>query len=428
MGRHPFAARYLGLGEMPIEKAIAECRFAYSRDGTRTKMSPPPYTLPLGAATPAIAEYFERAFHPDGRRGGRPTPEDWVRTLEALKASLSDCPTVPWHQYPPGVRTCPWCEIERASGAKLYGGALRAASAPIADLEALWARYLKIADPAPRPLPREEDWNSTGRSREIRAPMAARSCSCNGHRKLRRRRRGRDRQHGCSLGAACRRRLLTRRVRPTPIKRAELEAALARAEAAWHSVVEDWRTKTAAVDFASERRIILGLKAQLDALSVERAARLQTLAKPVAEAEQRLTYLAQFRIEDAALFNIGAARIAVLRSWGVETAAEIGEEKVGSIPGFGRNLTERLVNWREGFEQRFHFEPGAITDPRDVQLIDRELAARRTRYKELRPAILALEKRINDTGDEMHAVWQRLEAAFGYLMLAKYNVASAARR
>ena len=38
--------------------------------------------------------------------------------------------------------------------------------------------------------------------------------------------------------------------------------------------------------------------------------------------------------------------------------------------------------------------------------------------KELRPEILALEKRINDTGDEMHAVWQRLEAAFGDLMLA----------
>ena len=158
MGRHPFAGRYLGLGEMPIEKAIAECRFAYSRDGTRTKMSPPPFTLPLGAATPAIAEYFERAFHPDGRRGGRPTPEDWMRTLEALKVSLADCASVAWHQYPPSVRACPWCEIERASGAKLYGGVARISSAPIADLEALWARYLKIADPALRPLPREEDW------------------------------------------------------------------------------------------------------------------------------------------------------------------------------------------------------------------------------------------------------------------------------
>ena len=171
--------------------------------------------------------------------------------------------------------------------------------------------------------------------------------------------------------------LLTRRLRPAPGKLAELAAVLARAEIAWHSVVEEWRPKTAAVEFASERRVILGLKVKLDALSVERAARLQALAKPVSESEQRLTYLAQFRIEDAGLFNIGAARIAVLRSWGVETAAEIDEEKVGSIPGFGRNLTERLLNWREGLEQRFYFEPAAITDPRDVQQIDRELAALR---------------------------------------------------
>ena len=84
----------------------------------------------------------------------------------------------------------------------------------------------------------------------------------------------------------------------------ELAAALARAEATWHSLVEEWGTKTtAAVEFEGERRVILGLKAQLDALSVERAARLQALAKPVSEAEQRLTYLAQFRIEDAVIFT-----------------------------------------------------------------------------------------------------------------------------
>jgi DNA-binding helix-hairpin-helix protein with protein kinase domain len=174
--------------------------------------------------------------------------------------------------------------------------------------------------------------------------------------------------------------------------------------------------------FRERAAVILGFKAQLDALSVERAARLQALAKPVSEAEQRLTYLEQFRIEDAGLFNIGAARIAVLRSWGVETAAEIDEEKVGSIPGFGRSLTERLVNWREGLEQRFHFEPAAIADPRDVQRIDRELAARRTRYvKELRRAIFALEKRINDIGDERRDLWQRVEAAFHERMLARHT-------
>jgi hypothetical protein len=48
--------------------------------------------------------------------------------------------------------------------------------------------------------------------------------------------------------------LLTRKRRPTPEKHTELAAALARAETAWHSVVEEWRTNATAVDFASERR------------------------------------------------------------------------------------------------------------------------------------------------------------------------------
>ena len=79
MGRHPFAGRFLGAGEMPIEKAIAECRFAYSRDARRTKMAPPPFTPPLAVAGPATTELFERAFHPMVASGGRPTAEDWVK-------------------------------------------------------------------------------------------------------------------------------------------------------------------------------------------------------------------------------------------------------------------------------------------------------------------------------------------------------------
>ena len=109
MGRHPFAGRYLGKGEMPIEKAIAESRFAYSADTRRTRMPPPPLTLPLAGAGPATAELFERAFHPNSRTGGRPTPEDWIRVLDALKDSLSVCSSVPWHQYSSTLTECPWC-------------------------------------------------------------------------------------------------------------------------------------------------------------------------------------------------------------------------------------------------------------------------------------------------------------------------------
>jgi DNA-binding helix-hairpin-helix protein with protein kinase domain len=45
MGRHPFAGRFLGQGDMPMERAIAEYRFAYSArraNGTPTQRSDAP--------------------------------------------------------------------------------------------------------------------------------------------------------------------------------------------------------------------------------------------------------------------------------------------------------------------------------------------------------------------------------------------------
>ena len=62
MGRHPFAGRYLGEGDMPIEQAIKEHRFAYGRDHDFAAMEQPPGTPPLDIVSPPVAELFERAF------------------------------------------------------------------------------------------------------------------------------------------------------------------------------------------------------------------------------------------------------------------------------------------------------------------------------------------------------------------------------
>ena len=126
-----------------------------------------------------------------------------------------------------------------------------------------------------------------------------------------------------------------------------------------------------------KRQAIEGLKASLDALMQERKKRIKALERVVTEAEQRARYLGQFRIEAAGLYNMGAARSAVLRSWGIETAAEIDEAKIAEVPGFGRNLTDRLVNWRDGLERKFLFEPAAVADPLEVRKVDREIAVQR---------------------------------------------------
>ena len=82
MGRHPFARRFLGKGGMPIERALAECRFAYSAEARRTAMTAPPFAPPMQVVGRDVTELFERAFHPDGRSGGRPSPEQWIDALD----------------------------------------------------------------------------------------------------------------------------------------------------------------------------------------------------------------------------------------------------------------------------------------------------------------------------------------------------------
>src|SRR5437763_1550585 len=105
MGRHPFAGRYTG-GEMPIEKAIGEFRFAYSE--TRSVgMQPPPAVPSLRSFPPWIGAAFEGEFGPDGV-SERPTPKAWVALLSELERSLRVCGLNRVHYHPQAASECPW--------------------------------------------------------------------------------------------------------------------------------------------------------------------------------------------------------------------------------------------------------------------------------------------------------------------------------
>lgn len=85
MGRHPFAGRYSGAGDMPIEKAITEFRFAYGRNRARLGMERPPGTPPLEAFGTSLAGLFEQAFSANGTAISRPDAKAWVTELGELK-------------------------------------------------------------------------------------------------------------------------------------------------------------------------------------------------------------------------------------------------------------------------------------------------------------------------------------------------------
>jgi DNA-binding helix-hairpin-helix protein with protein kinase domain len=97
MGRHPFVGGYLGGGDMPMERAIAECRFTYSSDRGRTRMEAPPHVPSLEDIPPELANAFETAFSPKSLNGGRPTAADWCRLLKGAEAQIVRCQSSPSH-------------------------------------------------------------------------------------------------------------------------------------------------------------------------------------------------------------------------------------------------------------------------------------------------------------------------------------------
>ena len=121
VGRHPFAGRFRGQGDLSIERAIAERRFAFSRDRATTLVDPPPSSLALDDMPPALGDLFEAAFCGSQASGkARPTPAQWVEQLDALMRQRQICSFDELHVHYDKLKKCPWCRIEDEGGPSFF--------------------------------------------------------------------------------------------------------------------------------------------------------------------------------------------------------------------------------------------------------------------------------------------------------------------
>jgi DNA-binding helix-hairpin-helix protein with protein kinase domain len=116
LGRHPYSGQYLGAGEMPLERAIRESRFAYGVDSEARKMRQPPGTLALDSMPSLIVRLFRRAFLSTDRPGAR----EWVERLDELAKALKKCGQHSGHYYYRELSDCPWCGIESHARVRLF--------------------------------------------------------------------------------------------------------------------------------------------------------------------------------------------------------------------------------------------------------------------------------------------------------------------
>ncbi len=371
MGRHPYAGRYNG-PDISMGDAIAQNRFAFSltREAA-TQTTPPPGSLTLEMFPDVISRAFEKAFGLSPR--ARPTALDWIHALNSLEGSLNHCSKVKTHYYPSNTGSCAWCKLTRNSGFDMFPD-LTAAEPSIptdargtehAIREILAFRFPTVADLLPAAA----------------TPHGA----SNALREARSEKRGRALFGLLMMGGAVAGFIYAapawfvwiglaiwgwatfsdREVESGPFQQAFKDA--------------DERVQRELNAFVQRNGIteVVKVRGDLDAAIAaykghdDALARELMVMKSNRESRQRQAYLDRFSIRRANISGVGPAKTATLISFGIETAADVNQNAVLRVPGFGDVMTGKLVAWRRGHESRFKYDPTPnaedVTDERTLR-------------------------------------------------------------
>lgn len=387
MGRHPFAGRHLGLGEMPIERAIGEGRFAYGADCASFQMERPPGAPPLGIASPAVAGLFERAFARASRGGGRPTAAEWAEALGTLEGQLRQCAFSPAHWHFNGLQACPWCRMEAATGVALFSTTVSPGAAAHFDIDSFWRRVIAVEHPGSAPALDVSDSRS-----KLRPTVGVLQFK---------QRRALHRLYALilsaaplplaifvSLPAAARLLFLAAAVGLYYVARTLVRAANDTTVFAQRARMDlehlekvrgDWQSAAGPGRFDAKRDELDRLRAFWTE-SRDLQARKQRERDDHRRGAAQARYLDRFDIE-AGVPGVGPNRVPLLESFGIETAADVTAEKLETLPHLDKRLRDALNHWRRDLEERFHKEAAPDPASLDEKQIEREALAEQMRIE-----------------------------------------------
>ena len=365
MGRHPFAGRYLGSGDISIEKAIREYRFAFGVRASTKQMAPPPYALDLSVCTLSVAQLFERAFSEEGfHKERRPKAQEWVKQLDTLRNELWSCKNNSAHKYHRSLTSCPWCSLENSSGTVYFLAYTSAGSTQIKfNLENVWLEIQSIEIPSLDQLP---DVNSV---RAIPTPLPEQAKSPQGF-----------------LGIVN----LLFKFHNDGGERSRRKSILYQVEQEWQAIETKYQLLKFSPRFKSIYRRSQAFYNKYKELpnqyQIERNSELLKI------------YLERHFIENSEISGIGKRRALTLASYSIETAADISYNKVASVPGFGPVLTQNLIDWRNTLEARFSRYRPSPKDLASLSSVDQKYAHRRS---ELENKLLASKAQLEDVRDSL---------------------------
>ncbi len=395
LGRHPFSGRFLGVGEMPLERAIREHRFAFGQDAVSRQMQPPPGTLALGAIPASVNELFRRAF----LSPHRPPARDWIEPLESLAKSLKKCHLHTGHHFYQGLADCPWCELEMRARIRLFNfGAATNQNRGHFRLDEVWqeienvatANISQILEPAAGnpflPLVTTSETAreiATAKRRRVSfalcfAGFAGFLCSFFG---------------GFCFGlilliaAIAIIRIINGEtanlptkipslMHPPPISNdpfiRQIEAARQNAEESLAQLKVRWQQEAGSQRFLAGLRNLHSQKETYQNLARIRQHRLEQLEND-AKAAQFDEFLKQFQIADADIEEVNLATKILLRSYGIETAADLSQPRLEQIQTLDEQRAANLRGCRWELARKFVFDPANGVAPQARLAVEREM-------------------------------------------------------
>ena len=387
MGRQPFSGSYQAAGDMPLEKAISEYRFAYSLKRA-VGMRPPPATPLLSDFPPPVAQAFETAFD---RGTKRPTAAEWVGVLERLESQLRRCPDNDLHYFPGSAAACPWCRMELASpGLILFlpplppQSAATATSTPgVFDLRSVWAAIEAVQlPPATPPDPLLPDLDVVASDAAVAAAGTVTA------------------RKGWAIVVLAGSVIGTAVATPALIvwlglglvglimlfgrpkaARAFHDRAL-QADRQWTQALADWERRCGGPELAANKKALGEARRQLEALPGELRTQLANYDAHRRDFQLR-SHLENHRVSAAKIRGVGPGLKAALASWGIDSALNVSYAAVIRIDGFGQAKATAMDAWRRQVEARFVYDPRPnAADTREKDRINREANHKGARLRE----------------------------------------------
>jgi DNA-binding helix-hairpin-helix protein with protein kinase domain len=378
MGRHPYAGQQKG-SDLSLEQMLASNLFAYSKK-RKTGVSPPGVLPSLDDLPADVADGFERAFGLNP--AGRPSASDWVSMLQGLERQFSRCSADEMHYFPSTAKQCPWCRMEAATGAMLFISTIVSVGKATVNLtnfnidKALAAiKSVVLPDPnsAFPPLPTfnlnpSEDAKKA-KSGKVGYKLMSGAAAAGG-------------VAGfayfpdafivwlIAFGFAW-----SQFDKGAPDK-AEWRRTYSRIEDDWDKALAEWRKATGLTGLTNLRFELERAVDEYKGLNAEKA-KAQTKLQNDRRNRQLIEHLDRFLIRRASISGIGQTKKAVLISYGIESAADVKQNAILNIPGFGPATADKLLGWRATLERRFQYNPNPTASDAAAQAkLDADFANR----------------------------------------------------